>query len=115
MAGARLMRGIEAGDSRDRGRHCLLSLVLDVLLDQLVALYAFLAHRSMGRKLKELKSGKLAVDKAKVKNAGQLDGKYLLSISDKSLSAKDVAWENFCIKMDIYYSTPNRLGRSVIS
>jgi transposase len=53
--------------------------------------YALLAHRSMGRYLKELKSGKLAVDKSKVKNAEKLDGKYLLSTSDKSLSAKDVA------------------------
>jgi len=53
--------------------------------------YALLAHRSMGRYLKELKSGKLAVDKAKVKKAEKLDGKYLLSTSDKSLSAEDVA------------------------
>ena len=53
--------------------------------------YALLAHRSMGRYLKELKSGKLKVDKAKIKIAEKLDGKYLLSTSDKSLSAKDVA------------------------
>jgi hypothetical protein len=45
----------------------------------------------MGRYLKELKSGKLTEDKAKVKNAEKLDGKYPLSTSDKSLSAKDVA------------------------
>lgn len=53
--------------------------------------YALLAHRSMGRYLKELKSGKLKVDKAKVKQAEKLDGKYLLSTSDKSLSAEDIA------------------------
>jgi len=53
--------------------------------------YALLAHRSMGRYLKELKSGKLTVDKAKVKKAEKLDGKYLLSTSDKSLSAEDIA------------------------
>ena len=53
--------------------------------------HALLAHRSMGRYLKELKSGKLAVDKAKVKKAEKLDGKYLLSTSDKNLSAADVA------------------------
>ncbi|MFN2359274.1 MAG: transposase, partial [Desulfotignum sp.] len=47
--------------------------------------------RSMGRYLKELKSGKLTVDKAKVRKAEKLDGKYLLSTSDKSLSAEDVA------------------------
>ncbi|WP_321413699.1 IS1634 family transposase [uncultured Desulfobacter sp.] len=53
--------------------------------------YALLAHRSMGRYLKELKSGKLTVDKAKIKQAEKLDGKYLLSTSDKSLSAEDIA------------------------
>ena len=46
--------------------------------------------RSMGRYLKELKSGKLK-DKAKIKQAEKLDGKYLLSTSDKSLSAEDIA------------------------
>ncbi|WP_321414630.1 transposase [uncultured Desulfobacter sp.] len=45
----------------------------------------------MGRYLKELKSGKLTVDKAKIKQAEKLDGKYLLSTSDKSLSAEDIA------------------------
>ena len=53
--------------------------------------YALLAHRSMGRYLKELKSGKLKVDRAKVRQAEKLDGKYLLSTSDKSLSAEDIA------------------------
>lgn len=53
--------------------------------------YALLAHRSMGRYLKELKSGSLKIDKAKVKKEVKLDGKYLLSTSDKSLSAEDVA------------------------
>ena len=53
--------------------------------------YALLAHRSMGRYLKELKSGKLKVDKAQVRQAEKLDGKYLLSTSDKSLSAEDIA------------------------
>jgi len=57
----------------------------------LKAKYALLAHRSMGRYLKELKSGKLRVDKTKVKQYEKLDGKYLLSTSDKSLSAEDVA------------------------
>jgi len=55
------------------------------------AKYALLSHRSMGKYLKELKSGKLKVDKAKVKQYEKLDGKYLLSTSDKSLSAEDVA------------------------
>ncbi len=45
----------------------------------------------MGRYLKELKSGKLAINKAKVREEEKLDGKYLLSTSDNSLSAKDIA------------------------
>jgi transposase len=45
----------------------------------------------MKRYVKELKSGKLKIDKAKVKQEEKLDGKYLLSSSDKSLSAEDIA------------------------
>ena len=48
-------------------------------------------HRSMGRYVKELKSGKLKIDKAKVKQEEKLDGKYLLSTSDQHLSAEDIA------------------------
>lgn len=53
--------------------------------------YALLAHRSMGRYLKELKSGNLKIDNSKVKQDEKLDGKYLLSTSDMNLSAEDVA------------------------
>jgi transposase len=45
----------------------------------------------MGRYLKEQKNGKLRIDKSKVKQDQKLDGKYLLSTSDESLSAEDVA------------------------
>ncbi len=48
-------------------------------------------HRSMGRYVKELKSGKLKIDQAKVKQDEKLDGKYLLSTSDQHLSAEDIA------------------------
>jgi transposase len=48
-------------------------------------------HRSMGRYVKELKSGKLKIDKAKVSQDEKLDGKYLLSTSDQHLSAEDIA------------------------
>jgi IS4 transposase len=48
-------------------------------------------HRSMGRYVKELKSGKLKIDKAKVAQDEKLDGKYLLSTSDQHLSAEDIA------------------------
>ena len=45
----------------------------------------------MGRYVKELKSGKLKIDKAKVRQDEKLDGKYLLSTSDLHLSAEDIA------------------------
>ena len=50
-----------------------------------------LLHQSMGRYVKELKSGKLKIDKAKIKQEERLDGKYLLSTSDQHLSAEDIA------------------------
>jgi hypothetical protein len=50
-----------------------------------------LLHPSMGRYVKELKSGKLKIDIAKVKQEETLDGKYLLSTSDESLSVEDIA------------------------
>jgi len=45
----------------------------------------------MGRYVKELKCGKLKLDKAKDKRDEKLDGKYLLSSSDESLPAEDIA------------------------
>jgi transposase len=50
-----------------------------------------LLHPSRGRYVKELKSGKFKIDLAKVKQEEALDGKYLLSTSDESLSVEDVA------------------------
>lgn len=50
-----------------------------------------LLNQSMGRYVKELKSGKLKIDKAKVKQEEKLDGKYLLSTSDQHLSSEDIA------------------------
>ncbi|MEE8479811.1 MAG: transposase [Desulfobacterales bacterium] len=58
---------------------------------QTKAKYHLLTHKSMGRYLKEQKNGKLRIDKSKVKQDQKLDGKYLLSTSDESLSAEDVA------------------------
>lgn len=55
------------------------------------AVCALLSHRSMGRYLKQLKSGAIKIDRVKVKAEEALDGKYLLSTSDDSLSAEDVA------------------------
>ena len=53
--------------------------------------YALLAHQSLGKYLRELKSGKLRIDRSTVRQYEKLDGKYLLSTSDKSLSPEDVA------------------------
>jgi len=50
-----------------------------------------LVNKSMGRYVKELKSGKLKIDHAKVKREERLDGKYLLSTSDQHLRADDIA------------------------
>jgi hypothetical protein len=50
-----------------------------------------LLHPSMGRYVKELKSGKLKIDTTKVKQEETLDGKYLLSTSDESLPVEDIA------------------------
>jgi len=55
------------------------------------AVCALLAHRTMGRYLRQLKSGALKVDQARVKAEKHLDGKYLLSTSDDTLSPEDVA------------------------
>jgi hypothetical protein len=52
---------------------------------------ALLAHRSMGRYLRQQKSGALVIDHGKLKEEERLDGKYILSTSDDSLSPEDVA------------------------
>jgi transposase len=52
---------------------------------------ALLAHRTMGRFIRQTKTGKLRINLAKVQEEEALDGKYLLSTSDDSLSAEDVA------------------------
>ncbi len=55
------------------------------------AVCALKSHRTFGRYVRELKSGKLTIDRAKVKAEVKLDGKYLISTTDFSLSAEDVA------------------------
>jgi len=55
------------------------------------AVCAFLAHRTLGRYVKQKKNGELKINWAKVKAEEHLDGKYLLSTSDDTLSAEDVA------------------------
>lgn len=48
-------------------------------------------HPSLGRWLRQLPSGRLVVDRAKVRAEERLDGKFLLSTSDPDLGAEDVA------------------------
>lgn len=48
------------------------------------------AHKVFGRYLRELKSGALKLDKAKIAAEAKLDGKYLISTSDEHLSTEDV-------------------------
>ena len=48
-------------------------------------------HPSLGRYLRQLRSGRLVIDRATVAAEERLDGKYLLSSSDPDLSAEDIA------------------------
>ena len=48
-------------------------------------------HRTYGRYLRMLKTGELKIDRTKVREEAFLDGKYLLTTSDDTLDAADVA------------------------
>src|SRR3954462_11295036 len=48
-------------------------------------------HPSLGRYLRQTRTGRLLIDRAKIKAEERLDGKFLLSTSDPDLSAEDVA------------------------
>ena len=48
-------------------------------------------HPTLGRYVRQTKTGRLQVDRSKIKAEQRLDGKYLLSTSDPDLSAEDVA------------------------
>jgi len=48
-------------------------------------------HPTLGRYVRQTKTGRLLIDRSKVKAEERLDGKYLLSTSDPDLSAEDVA------------------------
>lgn len=51
---------------------------------------ALQSHRTYGRYIRQTKTGKLRLDKAKIQEDAHLDGKYLVSTSDDRLSAEDV-------------------------
>jgi len=48
-------------------------------------------HPSLGRWLRQQASGRLVIDRAKVKTEERLDGKYLIATSDPHISAEDAA------------------------
>jgi hypothetical protein len=48
-------------------------------------------HRTLSRYLRQTKTGRLVLDRDKIAAERRLDGKYLLTTSDPSLSAEDVA------------------------
>lgn len=48
-------------------------------------------HRTLGRYLRQTPAGRLVVDRKKIAAQARLDGKYLLTTSDHTLSAEDVA------------------------
>jgi transposase len=52
---------------------------------------ALLTHSAMGRYLRQQKNGRLKIDRTKARREAHLDGKYILSTSDDTLSAEDVA------------------------
>ncbi len=50
-----------------------------------------LSHHTMGRYLRQQKNGSLKIDRTKARKEAHLDGKYILSTSDDTLSPEDVA------------------------
>jgi len=52
---------------------------------------AILSHRTMGRYLRQLKDGSIRIDKGKIREEAHLDGKYIISSSDDTLSPEDIA------------------------
>ena len=48
-------------------------------------------HKTLSRYLRQTKTGRLVIDRDKINAEQRLDGKYLLTTSDPSLSAEDVA------------------------
>ena len=51
---------------------------------------ALRAHKVYGKYIRQTKTGKLRLDKAKIQNEAQYDGKYLISTSDDGILAEDV-------------------------
>jgi transposase len=52
---------------------------------------ALRAHATYGRYVRQSKTGKLAINRAKIATEAKLDGKFLVSTSDPHLSTEDIA------------------------
>jgi hypothetical protein len=52
---------------------------------------ALLPHGTMGRYLRQLKTGAIKLAKGKIQEDAHLDGKYIISSSDDTLSPEDIA------------------------
>lgn len=52
---------------------------------------ALMAHRTMGRYLRQLKDGSIKIDRGKIREEAHLDGKYIISTSDDTLTPEDIA------------------------
>ena len=52
---------------------------------------ALMAHRTMGRYLRQFKDGSIKIDRGKIREEAHLDGKYIISTSDDTLTPEDIA------------------------
>jgi len=52
---------------------------------------ALMAHRTMGRYVRQLKDGSIKIDRGKIRKEERLDGKYIISTSDDTLTPEDIA------------------------
>jgi transposase len=52
---------------------------------------SLMAHRTMGRYLRQLKDGSIKIDRGKIREEAHLDGKYIISTSDDTLTPEDIA------------------------
>jgi transposase len=82
---------IKAQRERDRKRHLTGKAARKAETAHVKAECELRDHPTLGRWIRQLASGRLVIDRAKVKAEERLDGKYLLATSDPDISAEDVA------------------------
>src|SRR5215211_8494251 len=82
---------ITAQRERDRRRHLAGKAAQKAEAAHVKAECELRDHPTLGRWIRQLKSGRLVIDRAKVTAEERLDGKYLLATSDPDISAEDTA------------------------